>query len=188
MCNYGLIIKTPPRNSALGPNLIAYHVAGNYHNHTNLDEIEAIEAIVNQLLKAGYKVDSLENRNAIGVISPYRRQAEALQSRLQSRWKNFANDSIGTVHTFQGGEKSVIIFSMRQCRESDSLWFINRKPNLLNVAVSRAQELFILVGNLERLQAGGYTQMLVEYIKQRGEVRSLPRVLPKDLGKEKFAR
>lgn len=187
LCNYGLIIKTPPRNSALGPNLIAYHVTGNYQNHTNLEEIEATEAIINQLLKAGYKVDSLENRNAIGVISPYRSQADALQSRLLSRWKNFANDSIGTVHTFQGGEKSVIILSMRQCRESDSLWFINRKPNLLNVAVSRARELFILVGNLERLQAGGYTQMLVEYIKQRGEVRSLPRVLPKDLGKEKFA-
>ncbi|MBA2749295.1 MAG: hypothetical protein H0U45_11290, partial [Tatlockia sp.] len=54
-------------------------------------------------------------------------------------------------------------------------------PNLLNVAVSRAQELFILVGNLELLQSGGYTEMLVEHIKQSGEIRSLPRVLPKKL-------
>ncbi|MGI2909745.1 AAA domain-containing protein [Tolypothrix sp. VBCCA 56010] len=55
---------------------------------------------------------------------------------------------MGTIHTFQGGEKSVIILSTRQCRKEDSLWFINRRPNLLNVAVSRARELFILVGNL----------------------------------------
>ena len=185
LCNYGLIIKTPPRKSALGPNLIAYDVGGNYHDHTNIEEIEVIEAIINDLIKAGYQVDSPENRHAIGVISPYRSQADALQFRLQSRWKNFADDSIGTVHTFQGGEKSAIVLSMRQCRSSDSLWFINRKPNLLNVAVSRAQELFILVGNLELLQSGGHTQMLVEHIKQRGEIRSLPRVLPKKLSKKK---
>lgn len=174
LCNYGLVIKTPPRNSALGPNLIAYHVQGNYQNHTNPEEISAVEAIINHLLDYSYCIDEPYNEQTIGVISPYRRQANALQSRLQSRWKNFSNDSIGTVHTFQGGEKPVIILSMRQCRDSDSLWFINRKPNLLNVAVSRAKELFILVGNLERLQEGGYTRLLVEHIQQYGDIRDLP--------------
>ncbi|MEO0932983.1 MAG: AAA domain-containing protein, partial [Cyanobacteria bacterium J06641_2] len=95
----------------------------------------------------------------------------ALKSHLQSVWQDFPPGSIGTVHTFQGGEKSAIILSTRQCRPSDSLWFINRRPNLLNVAVSRAKELFILIGNLERLeQAGGYSKMLVEHINQHGEV------------------
>ena len=79
---------------------------------------------------------------------------------------------MGTVHTFQGGQKSVIILSTRQCDSKDSLWFINRRPNLLNVAVSRARELFILVGNLERLRAGEYSKLLVEYIEQFGEMRS----------------
>ena len=72
--------------------------------------------------------------------------------RLEKSYSNFTPNSIGTVHPFQGGQKSVIILSTRQCRAEDSLWFINRRPNLLNVAVSRAQELFILVGNLELLQ------------------------------------
>ncbi|WP_292789336.1 C-terminal helicase domain-containing protein [Nostoc sp. NMS7] len=84
----------------------------------------------------------------MGVISPYRRQVDALTQRLKSRWSDFSPKSIGTVHTFQGGQKSVIIFSTRQCQPTDSLWFINRRPNLLNVAVSRGRELFILVGNL----------------------------------------
>jgi superfamily I DNA and/or RNA helicase len=53
----------------------------------------------------------------------------------------------------------------------DSLWFIDRRPNLLNVAVSRARELFILVGNLDLLLKGNYTKQLVEYIKQFGEIR-----------------
>ncbi len=69
----------------------------------------------------------------------------------------------------------MILLSTRQCRKEDSLWFINRRPNLLNVAVSRARELFILVGNLEHLeQGGGYTKMLVEHIRQHGEIRSFP--------------
>ena len=174
LCNYDLEIKTPAKQSALGPNLIAYHVNGNYHNHTNPEEISATEAIIKHLLAYGYCINSPNNELTIGVISPYRRQALALQSELQSRWKNFRNDSIGTIHTFQGGEKSVILLSTRQCRDSDRLWFINRKPNLLNVAVSRAQELFILVGNLERLKEGGYTRLLVEHIQQYGEIRSLP--------------
>ena len=72
-------------------------------------------------------------------------------------------------------QKSVIILSTRQCHSKYSLWFINRRPNLLNVAVSRAQELFILVGNIELLQQSrGYTRMLVEHIQKSGEIRQLP--------------
>jgi energy-coupling factor transporter ATP-binding protein EcfA2 len=174
LCNYGLIVKTPPRESALVPNLIAYHVKGNDQKYINQEEIETVEAAIAHLLTYGYCIDSPNNEKTIGVISPYRHQAYALQSRLQSRWKNFPNDSIGTVHTFQGGEKSVIILSTRQWRDSDSLWFINRRPNLLNVAVSRAKELFILVGNLDRLREGGYTRLLVDHIQQYGEIRQLP--------------
>ena len=35
LCNYGLLVKTSPRDSALGPNLIAYHVKGNYQFRRN---------------------------------------------------------------------------------------------------------------------------------------------------------
>lgn len=170
-CNYGMVVKTPDKPSLLGSNLIAYHVPGEYESHTNPAEVLAVERIVAQLLEAGYCINSPDNDKTIGIISPYRRQANALKSHLQSVWQDFSPGSIGTVHTFQGGEKSAIILSTRQCRLSDSLWFINRRPNLLNVAVSRAKELFILVGNLERLeQAGGYSKMLVEHINQHGEV------------------
>ncbi|WP_234300806.1 AAA domain-containing protein [Sphaerospermopsis aphanizomenoides] len=176
LCNYGMVIKTEPKPSLLGANLIAYHVEGKQENYINWAEVDAVETLIAQLLEAGYSFNSpsnqnTSNQNTIGVISPYRRQANALQERLQSRYSDFSANSIGTVHTFQGGQKSAIIFSTRQSEPTDSLWFINRKPNLLNVAVSRARELFILVGNLERLSEGGYTKQLVEYIQQFGEIR-----------------
>lgn len=171
LCNYGMIIKTEPKASRLGANLIACNVSGKLENNVNWAEVDAVEALIEELLAAGYCLNSPDSDNTIGVISPYRRQVDALTQRLKSRWKDFSPKSIGTVHTFQGGQKSVIIFSTRQCSATDSLWFINRRPNLLNVAVSRARELFILVGNLGRISEGGYTRDLVEYIKEFGETR-----------------
>ncbi|MBD2415586.1 DNA helicase [Nostoc calcicola FACHB-389] len=171
LCNYGMIIKTEPKASRLGANLIASHVEGQLENNVNWAEVDAVEALIEELLTAGYCLNSPDSNNTIGVISPYRRQVNALTQRLQSHWTDFSSQSIGTVHTFQGGQKSVIIFSTRQCQASDSLWFINRRPNLLNVAVSRARELFILVGNLARISEGGHTKELVEYIKEFGEIR-----------------
>ena len=172
LCDYGMAINTEEKLSKLGTNLIAYHVKGNYSNNVNWAEVDVIETLVKELLAAGYKLNSPNNQNSLGIISPYRRQANALQERLQSAWQDFSNNDIGTVHTFQGGEKSVIILSTRQCQENHSFWFLNRQPNLLNVAVSRARELLIVVGNLERLKAGGsYTKQVVEYIEEFGEIR-----------------
>ncbi len=172
LCYPEMIIKTSPSPSLLGANLIACHVEGQHIDHVNQAEIEVVKVLIKELLEAGYSLNSNDNSHTIGVISPYRRQADALTSSLRSGWSDFPTNNMGTVHTFQGGQKSVIILSTRQCHSKDSLWFINRRPNLLNVAVSRARELFILVGNLERLRAGEYSKLLVEYIEQFGEVRS----------------
>jgi hypothetical protein len=172
LCYPEMIIKTSPSPSRLGANLIACHVEGQQTDHINQAEIEVVKDLIKELLKAGYSLNSNDNSDSIGVISPYRRQADALNNSWRSRWSDFSSNSIGTVHTFQGGQKSVIILSTRQCHLKDSLWFINRRPNLLNVAVSRARELFILVGNLKLLREGEYSKLLVEYIEQFGEVRS----------------
>jgi hypothetical protein len=170
LCHYGMKIHTPNRSSYLGTNLLAYHIEDDYSQGVNLAEVEKVESLIEHLLTAGYCLHSPNQDKTIGVISPYRRQANALGSRLQSHFVDFPNDSIGTAHTFQGGQKSVMILSTRQSQTDDSLWFLNRQPNLLNVAVSRARELFILVGNLEKLSEGGYTKLLVEHIEQFGEI------------------
>ncbi|MBE9011835.1 superfamily I DNA/RNA helicase [Pseudanabaenaceae cyanobacterium LEGE 13415] len=162
----GLNILTSDRPSALGPNLIAYPVQGVIQNRVNSQEIQAIKMIVDDLLGQGYTADE------IGVLSPFFHQASALRSQLRERWRDFSYYSIGTVHDFQGGEKPVIILSPFQC-DRDFLNYINRRSNLLNTAVSRAEELFILVGNLEELESSGETRRLVRHCRQYGEIRSL---------------
>jgi hypothetical protein len=168
----GLQILSDYDQTATVKHLLAYHVEGSHLNHTNPEEIDAVETIIASLLKHGYSTNSDDNSKTIGVMSPFSQQANALKYRLSNRWRNFSWDDIGTVHTFQGGEKAAIIFSPYQCHQEHSFWFLNRKPNLLNTAVSRARELFILVGNLRELElAGGETKRLVEHIRQHGEIR-----------------
>lgn len=169
----GLQILSDYDQTATVKHLLAYHVEGSHLNHTNPEEIDAVETAIASLLKQGYSIGSDDNSKTIGVMSPFSQQANALRYRLSNRWRNFSWDDIGTVHTFQGGEKAAIIFSPYQCHQEHSFWFLNRKSNLLNTAVSRARELFILVGNLDELKrAGGETKRLVEHIEKNGEIRS----------------
>ncbi|MFC6603878.1 DEAD/DEAH box helicase [Ectobacillus funiculus] len=61
-------------------------------------------------------------------------------------------NSVGTVHTFQGKEADIVYFIVGTDQQSDSAadWSC-KKPNLLNVAVSRAKLEFYLVGDFKRL-------------------------------------
>ena len=169
----GLQILSEDNGEATVKHLLAYHIEGSHTHNTNPEEIAAVETIIASLLQHGYSISSDDNSKTIGVMSPFSQQANALRYRISNRWRNFSWDDIGTVHSFQGGEKTAIIFSPYQCQKEHSFWFLNRKPNLLNTAVSRAKELFILVGNLRELElAGGETKRLVEHIRQYGEIRS----------------
>ncbi|MEH1957922.1 AAA domain-containing protein [Nostoc sp.] len=162
--NYDLEIKTEPVNSLLDSHLIAYDVEGNIHNNANEEEVTAVCEIIQHLVKQGY---SLED---IGVISPFNVHAAVLKERLKNKFPKLDSKSVGTIHTFQGSEKRVIILSTKVCRPQDNVYWINKRPNLLNVAVSRAKELFILVGNLYKLEKGNLTRQLVEHIREHGVV------------------
>ncbi len=66
--------------------------------------------------------------------------------------EDFANDCIGTVHTFQGKEASVVIFCLAASKirnTSGGIKWVNSKPNLINVAVTRAKNHLFVVGNYE---------------------------------------
>ena len=152
----------------MGINLIAYHVEGYHLEQTNPAEIDALVAVIELLLQGGYSI------SAMGVMSPFMIQANALRARLRAKWTDFKHDDIGTVHNYVGGQKKAILFSPYQCHGEHSFWFINRKPNLLNTAVSRAEELFILVGNVGELEkAGGEMRRMIQHIRSWGEIRSI---------------
>ena len=118
--------------------------------------------------KAEFNIDK-----ELGVIVPYRHQIAMVRSLLQtSPHPLLANVTIDTVERFQGSEKNTIIYGFTVSRPSqlnflcDSQYtdqhgqLIDRK---LNVALTRARERTLLVGNPEILtQVPLFAQLIAE--------------------------
>lgn len=139
-------------NNMGGFNLMFYGVQGQrgLMPNTNQDEVEAIGWLLDKLETAGYDLTQ-----DVGIITPYSNQKSLLIKAYGERLKHSQTLKIGSVHQFQGVEFEVIIYSPVIFRRTDRDAFQNGKPNLLNVAVSRAKQQFIVVGNHQRLTAAG---------------------------------
>lgn len=125
--------------------------AGN--SNYSIEEIERIQEIIELLCdgKHTYSVyhhSRKEHRTEIVtlddimVIAPYNAQVQRLKSAIP-------NLNGGTVDKFQGREAPIVIYSMTTSSPEDAprgMSFLY-SPNRLNVAVSRAQCLFIMVAN-----------------------------------------
>jgi superfamily I DNA and/or RNA helicase len=87
----------------------------------------------------------------LGVITPFRGQKKLLSSKLARIGVDINKMKIGTVHALQGAEREIIIFSPVYGIGDAATMFFDRdnKPNMLNVAVSRAKDNFIVIGNKE---------------------------------------
>jgi len=97
----------------------------------------------------------------IGVIAPYNAQVVKIKEDLKkmAAAANIYEDEINkiqvsTIHSFQGQEKSVIIMNI--CDENVRPTRLTAKKELINVAISRAKELLIIVGNKDYLLKSEY--------------------------------
>lgn len=110
-------------------------------------EADEVAAIVKSLLQQQY-VDDAGCAHPIGlenilVVSPYNLQVNLLSSVLP------AGARVGTVDKFQGQEAEVVIVSMATSSQADlprDIDFLYSK-NRLNVAISRARSLAVLVAS-----------------------------------------
>ncbi|HEX7659416.1 MAG TPA: AAA domain-containing protein [Pseudonocardiaceae bacterium] len=103
-------------------------------------------------------------REDIGVTTPYRRQADKLANIID----HIFDDGIeaDTVHKYQGREKKVVIMTTvlgDTWRGRTGIPFVD-DPHLVNVAVSRAVEKFVLVTNHEMLPTSHNLRDLMGYI------------------------
>lgn len=141
-----LEIKTPSGEPKLKERLLGIRViCSDKTKNQNKDEIEVIKRLLDKLEKY-YNLTS-----QVGIITPYKLQEQLLQKEFAKRLKHTdTHKKIGTVHSFQGSEFEVIIFSSVVSKDS-SLNFINQDISMLNVAISRAKEHFIVVGDEKAL-------------------------------------
>ena len=113
------------------------------------EEVEVIAGLVEEL-RTRKVVDkdggprALEPADIL-VVAPYNAQVRALKARLGAQVK------VGSVDLFQGQEAPVVIVSLcaSSLEESPRGASFLLSPNRLNVAVSRAEALAIVVGSPE---------------------------------------
>ena len=115
------------------------------------------------------------------IITPFVIIAENLRallkrSELLQDWvpepDRWVYDRIGTVHTVQGRETEAVIFVLgaQDIHQTGARAWASAKPNLLNVAVTRAREVLYVVGNH---QLWGKTGVFAE-LEKRIEVAIPP--------------
>ncbi|RJQ40418.1 MAG: DNA helicase [Nitrospiraceae bacterium] len=103
-----------------------------------------------KLIIKAYPEDAKEN--LVGIITPFKAQVKCIEIELKKRMPNQCSKiSIGTVHTFQGAERKIIIFSTVYGKQ-DGCFFIDVNKSLMSVAVSRAKDNFFVFGDINCLK------------------------------------
>lgn len=115
------------------------------------------------------KEKDIEPKDILAIITPFRAQANIINNKLKQSFSDYYKlIEVGTVHTFQGGERKIIIFSTTYSK-TDNCHFINYNKNLMNVAVSRAKDAFWVFGSFDCLKnspENSASRLLGKYISQ----------------------
>jgi len=147
--------------------------AGNIYNL--IEALKVAEITTSIIKKYGASL-------SYGVISPYVRQAQIIKEKINNILNNKMDDTsknidllVGVAHIFQGDEKDIIVFSttISEGMPAGTVDFANggEGGNLLNVAVTRARQKLIVIGDLEFARKGNsHLKDLADYIIGLGHV------------------
>ena len=137
------------KNAEKSPLVIHWTVPTSQVNNVNQKQIEAIAKEI---------LPNLETTD-VGIISPYKNQCRELR-------KIVPGVDVSTIHKFQGREKDTIIFST----VDNVLTAFSGDPQIINVAVSRAKNRFILVAPKQEQPKGSLLDDLIGYIQYNAGV------------------
>ncbi|MGY6647748.1 DEAD/DEAH box helicase [Wenyingzhuangia sp. IMCC45574] len=147
-------MKGIAKENQLFPSMVAYHIEGKserrYNSRCNLNEVQAIIkwlSLYEEDIKKAYNVTSIES--VLGIITPFASQKTELSKTLIEAGFKVNQIKLGTVHALQGAEREIVLFSSVYSNSDEGTLFFDKddKPNMLNVAVSRAKDSFILFGD-----------------------------------------
>ncbi|KTD87470.1 AAA domain-containing protein [Paenibacillus etheri] len=184
--------RLQPKRAALStyhlPHMGYAHIPGeaNRKSGSLYNEIEA-DAIVSwihrnqDLLIKPYAKDESNSKcidEVVAIITPFYQQKKLLLDKLaRTGLKAMKNITVGTVHALQGAERPVVIFSPVYNAQFTSALFFDAGVNMLNVAVSRAQDSFLVFGDMPIFDSAANTPsgLLARYLfaSEEQEIRNV---------------
>ncbi|KAJ3104150.1 hypothetical protein HDU97_009501 [Phlyctochytrium planicorne] len=139
---------------------------GSSPSWSNPDECGLVKKYVEKIFKAKSKG---VNYSQIGIITPYRKQVQRIETLLRGY-----GCKVASVEEFQGQERRIIIISTVRSSAAHvqhdmmhNLGFL-QNPKRFNVAVSRAKALLVVIGNPSILEADHYWGSFVKYCRDNG--------------------
>jgi hypothetical protein len=154
-----IIMTRHPRNES-HDKIHTVRVEGTFDRGVNHAEVDAVMDLIAELSAGGH--------TSIGVVTPFRKQADALERRIldeideqEIRTRHLR---VGTVHGFQGNQReSMIISTVVSPDGLSSLRFVE-DPNLFNVMVTRGQFDTWLVTSVAASDLGTHS-LLAAYLR-----------------------
>ncbi|MDT9693410.1 AAA domain-containing protein [Streptomyces sp. P9(2023)] len=130
----------------------------------NPGEIDLIEDLVRKMGLADRKDPS-----ELTVLTPYRRQVKELS-------RGFLEGRVHTVHSFQGGEAKTVVLSLVRSSDRGPDFRQNvghtAQPDVVNVMLSRARSLLVVVGNMAHFErhGGADWQTVIQVFREVGRI------------------
>jgi hypothetical protein len=92
----------------------------------------------------------------VAVVTPFAAQSRQVSTALSAALGRDHGITVGTVHALQGAERRMVIFSPTYgLGAQPGTTFMDRNRSILNVAISRAQDAFMVFGNMHLFQPTG---------------------------------
>ena len=140
------------------------------NGHASISELKiCLSQFTSLVTKEGFAPED------IFIISPFKTVAFALKDLFEKEFKNslkplfkdisltsFLHNNVGTIHTFQGKEAKSVILVLGGKTPRAREWAA-QKPNLLNVAVTRAKNKLIVIGKTENWKILDYFESLYQF-------------------------
>lgn len=157
LCYKGALqpMRGPAGNSALRPmgyvhvDGMAISASGSRYNTHEAQTIAAWLGNNSESLRTRY---GKRLEDIVGIVTPFGRQVREIRNACGALGMDVGRQgmTVGTVHGLQGAERNIVIFSPVYSKHADG-GFIDLSPSMLNVAVSRAKDAFLVIGDMDTL-------------------------------------
>ncbi|TWP26699.1 hypothetical protein ETU09_09040 [Apibacter muscae] len=159
LCYKGILkpMRGDAPDNALLPSMGYLNIEGKCQNAHGSKKNELEAKIIAGWIISNYKnlreaYNGKEIKDIIAVVTPFREQSYRIAEYLRSpKDKSLKEElsliTVGTVHSLQGAEREVILFSPTYSRDNKG-GFIDNDRSMLNVAVSRAKDSFLVFGDM----------------------------------------
>ena len=163
---YNSLLKTAEHLQNTGSHLVFIDTAGSGFNETRGPDRISLQnegelRIVKQLINSGEF-----NVSDTAFISPYSGQVTVAKEVLPGAMR------VSTIDSFQGQEQHSIIVSLVRSNDDGDIGFL-KDYRRMNVAITRAKEQLIVIGDSATIGADKFYHEFLTYIEENGTYRTV---------------